>query len=264
MNQTGIVITSLFLLASPAWSSPDASISHSAGDLLTAPQTISNSSATDLEESASLHAQISESTSPQVDTPATEASPVEESPVFKRWQERVPNVLDEIRNDPSFRTRARLGLSYFPSTDDSLGWNVGIEDIFLGRSRFTLSGDYQATFTGDRKAGGAELRYYLLPLGGYINLAPVLGYRYLETPRYITDGLNVGARLQFVPSRTGGADISLTQTWVAPQQSEEVGITKLSFGYALTRQLRVSTDIERQNSKQKKDTRFGLSFEWMF
>jgi hypothetical protein len=189
------------------------------------------------------------------------------SPVLEKWQKQVPNVLEDIRRDPSFRTRVRVGLSYFPSTFDSLGWNVGVEDIFLfklGSTGMTLSGDYQATFTGARQAGGADLRYYLLPLGGYFNLAPVIGYRYLETPRYITDGLNVGFRVQAVLSRTGAADISLTQTWVAPQQSNEVGLTRLSFGFALTRNLRVSTDVDWQNSKQKKDNRYGISFEWMF
>jgi hypothetical protein len=189
------------------------------------------------------------------------------SPVLEKWEKQIPNVLEDIKRDPSFRTRVRLGLSYFPSTFDSLGWNVGVEDILLvkiGATGLTLSGDYQATFTGARKAGGADLRYYLLPLGGYFNLAPVLGYRYLETPRYITDGLNVGFRVQAVLSRTGAADISLTQTWVDPQQSDEVGITKLSFGFALTHNLRVSTDIEKQNSNQKKDTRYGISMEWMF
>ncbi|UIE40677.1 hypothetical protein KIK02_21820 [Leptodesmis sichuanensis A121] len=198
---------------------------------------------------------------------ATQEESDRSSPVLEKWEQKIPNVLEDIKRDPSFRTRARLGLSYFPSTFDSLGWNVGVEDIFLARlgaTGLTLSGDYQATFTGKRKAGGADLRYYLLPLGGYFNLAPVLGYRYLETPRYITDGLNVGFRVQAVLSRTGAADISLMQTWVAPQQSDEVGVTKLSFGFALTHNLRVSTEVEKQNSKQKKDTRYGISMEWMF
>jgi hypothetical protein len=133
-----------------------------------------------------------------------------------------------------------------------------------GATGLTISGDYQATFTGARQAGGADLRYYLLPLGGYFNLAPVFGYRYLQTTRYTTDGLNVGFRVQAVLSRTGAADISLTQTWVAPQQSDEVGLTRLSFGFALTRNLRMSTDVDWQNSKQKKDNRYGISLEWMF
>ncbi len=210
--------------------------------------------------------ELAQATTPDP-TPESKPASREESPVIERWQKQVPNILDDIKRDPSFRTRVRLGLSYFPSTFDSLGWNAGVEDIFLlrlGYTGLTISGDYQATFTGARKAGGVDLRYYLLPLGGYVNIAPVLGYRYLETPRYITDGLNVGFRLQVVASRTGAADLSFTQTWVAPQQSDEVGVSKLSFGYALTKNLRLSTDVEKQNSKQKKDTRFGLSLEWMF
>ena len=186
------------------------------------------------------------------------------SPVFQRWNREVPNVLSEIKHDPAFRTRIRAGLSYFPSTFDSLGWHVGVEDVFIGKTGLTVSGDYHATFTGDRQAGGGELRYYIFPLGSYFNVAPVLGYRYLETPRYNTDGLNVGAKFQANLSRTGGADIAFTQTWVNPAQGEEVGLTKFSFGYALLKNVRLSTDVEKQNSKKKNDTRFGISFEWMF
>ncbi len=257
-------------MAAPAWASPNASMSYVAQDLMppeVEPLLPSEVLLPEI-EARSLEAisTIAQTVDPQ---PSENKEPartdiLDTSPVFQRWNREVPNILDDIRRDPAFRTRARLGLSYFPSTFDSLGWNVGIEDVFIGRTGLTVSGDYQATFTGDRKAGGGEFRYYLLPLGGYFNIAPVLGYRYLETPRYITDGLNVGAKFQLVVSRTGATDISLTQTWVAPQQSEEVGITKFSFGYALTQNLRLSTEIEKQNSKQKKDTRFAISFEWMF
>lgn len=260
-------VTSVVLLMGAAWAAPELPPTQSAQDLqpIELPQFITD---------ASVQLEPMEARSPIVaqtaDTPAT-APPTREStdlldtsPVFQRWNKEVPNVLDDIRRDPAFRTRARLGLSYFPSTFDSLGWNVGIEDVFVGRTNLTVSGDYQTTFTGDRQAGGGELRYYLLPLGNYFNIAPVFGYRYLETPRYSRDGINVGARFQAVLSRTGGADISFTQTWVSPRQSEEVGISKFSFGYALTKNVRLSTDIEKQNSNRKKDTRFGISFEWMF
>lgn len=195
---------------------------------------------------------------------ATPARPADASPVLDKWEKQTPNVLEDIRRDPSFRTRARLGLSYFPSTNDALGWNVGVEDFFIGKTSLTLSGNYIASFNGDRKAGGADLRYYLLPLGGYFNIAPVLGYRYLESPRYITDGLNVGVRVQVVPSRTGATDLSFMLTWVDPGQYDEVGVLTLSFGYALTKHVRLSTDIEKQNSRYKKDNRFGVSLEYMF
>lgn len=278
----GVVAGSFMLLALPAGASPDPTPSRSAQDLQPLSTNLAIAATVQLETmtpstqikqgevapATAIAPQIAQTTPSTPDTKESPTQPtpdlLDTSPVFQRWNRQVPNVLDDIKRDPAFRTRARLGLSYFPSTFDSLGWNVGVEDVFVGRTSLTVSGDYQATFSGARKAGGAELRYYLLPLGGYFNIAPVLGYRYLETPRYITDGLNVGAKFQAVLSRTGGADISFTQTWVAPRQSDEVGISKFSFGYALTRNVRLSTDIEKQNSKQKKDTRFGISLEWMF
>jgi hypothetical protein len=188
---------------------------------------------------------------------------IQGSPVLQRWLQEVPNVLEDIDRDPSFRTRLRLGYSQFPSAGQASGWNAGVEDIFIDRTGITLSADYQGTFDGKRKGYGADLRYYLLPLGGYINVAPVLGYRHLETNLYSTDGVNVGARLLLVPSRGGGGDISLTQTWVSPGSAQEVGLTTLSFGYALTPYLRLSTDIQQQNSIQAKDSRVGIVVEWM-
>jgi hypothetical protein len=192
-----------------------------------------------------------------------DAETIENSPVLQRWLEEIPNVLSEIRNDPSFRTRLRLGYSQFPSTDQASGFNVGIEDVFIGRTGLTVSADYQSTFEGDRQAYGADLRYYVRPLGSYINVAPVVGYRYLETDEYTTDDINLGLRFLLALSRTGAADISLTQTWVAPGSNEEVGITTLSVGYALTENLRISTDIQKQNSSFNKDSRVGIVLEWM-
>jgi hypothetical protein len=66
-----------------------------------------------------------------------------------------------------------------------------------------------------------------------------------------------------VLSRGGAADISLTQSWVSPGTDEEVGLTTLSFGYAVTRNLRLSTDIQKQNSLEDKDSRVGIVLEWM-
>lgn len=188
---------------------------------------------------------------------------IEGSPVLQRWLRQVPNVLEEIVNDPSFRTRLRLGYSQFPSTGQAGGVNVGVEDVFIGRTGLTVSGEYQAAFNGEREAYGGDLRYYLRPLGSYVNVAPVVGYRHLETDEYSTDGVNVGARLLLVLSRGGAADFSLTQSWVSPGTDEEVGLTTLSFGYAFTRNLRLSTDIQKQNSRQSKDSRVGIVLEWM-
>jgi hypothetical protein len=189
---------------------------------------------------------------------------LENSPVLQRWTEKIPNVLSEIRNDPSFRTRLRLGYSQFPSNDQAGGVHVGVEDVFIGHSHLTVSADYQAAFNSAREAYGSELRYYALPLGSSVNIAPVVGYRRLESDRYSTDGINVGVRLQLQLSRTGAADIALTQSWLNPgSDSEEVGMTTLTFGYALTHQLRLSTDIQKQNAHQQKDSWVGIGLEWM-
>ncbi|MEC4894400.1 MAG: hypothetical protein SAL07_14015 [Oscillatoria sp. PMC 1051.18] len=188
---------------------------------------------------------------------------IENSPVLQRWLEEIPNVLEDIENDPSFRTRVRFGYSQFPSTDEAGGFIVGVEDIFVGRTNLTISGDYQASFNGERESYGADLNYYLLPLGSYVNLAPVAGYRYIESENYSTDGVNIGAKLQLALSRTGAADIALSQTFVSPGSRDEVGITSVSVGYAVTRNLRVSADIEKQNSREEKDSRVGIVFEWM-
>jgi hypothetical protein len=199
------------------------------------------------------------------ETPSTGAqnldlSPeIEQSPVLQRWRREVPNVLEDIRNDPSFRSRLRFG--HYPSSEG--GIKIGAEDIFIDKSRFTVSGEYHTTFNGKSTGYGADVNYYLRPLGSYINVAPVLGYRHLSGEDYSTDGVNVGAKLLLVLSRGGGADISLTQSWVAPTSSEEIGLTKLSVGYAVTRKLRISTDIEKQNGRVRKDSRVGVVLEWM-
>ncbi len=201
------------------------------------------------------------SASPDLDLdPAT----IESSPTLQRWLEAPPNVLEEIRHDPSFRTRLRLGYSQFPSTEQSSGFAVALEDVFVGRTGLTVSGDYHQSGSGSRRGYGADLRYYLLPLGGYGNVAPVLGYRHLETQGETYAGVNVGLRLQLVPSRTGAADVSLTQTWVSPGSGEEVGITTLSAGYAFTDRLRLSTDLQRQQSPVGQDSRVGVSLDLMF
>lgn len=204
-------------------------------------------------------------TTPQPAAQELDLSPeiIENSPVLQRWLREVPNVLDEIRNDPSFRTRLRLGYSHFPSTNGASGFNVGVEDVFLGRTGLTVSGDYQRSFNGKRESFSADLRYYVLPLGSYFNIAPQVGYRNLTTGNYSTDGVNVGARLMLALSRTGAADIALTQSFVSPGSGDEVGMTTLSFGYAVTRNLRLSTDIQKQNSREDKDSRVGIVLEWM-
>jgi len=186
------------------------------------------------------------------------SSPASCIPVLERWRRHVPNVLEDIQNDPSFRTRLRVGYSQFPDA----GINVGVEDVFVGHG-LTVSGEYLRAFDGRRTNYGADLHYYVRPLGSYVNIAPVVGYRHIQTNHYTTDGVNLGLRLLVVLSRGGAADLSLTQSWVSPGTDSEVGLTTLSAGYAVSHNLRLSTDIQKQNARLGKDSRVGLVLEWM-
>ncbi|MEO1619581.1 MAG: hypothetical protein AAFU53_00955 [Cyanobacteria bacterium J06632_3] len=225
--------------------------------------------------------QMSGEISPQENAPVDslpedegdEASPlnlspesIEQSPVLQRWLEDVPNVRDAIRYDPSFKTRVQLGYSYFPSSGETSGIAIGVEDIFLGRTPLTVSADYQDNFeSGDdaRTAYGANLHYYVLPLGSYFNVSPILGYRHADSGNdYSVDGANVGVRLRFVPSRTGAADITLDQSWIVGD-SEGLSVTHINLGYAVTSNLRFSTDLEWQSTADEGDSRVGLNLEWM-
>ncbi len=186
---------------------------------------------------------------------------INDSPVLQRWLKETPNVFEDIRHDPGFSTRLKFGFSLFPSNDDAVGINIALEDVFLAKTGLTLSTDYYTSFNGERLSVGANLHYFLLPLGNHINFAPLIGYRYVQSGDYSTDGVNLGIRLMLALSRTGAADISLAQSFVAPGSKNEVGITSLSVGYAFTSHLRFSTDIELQNSKANKDNRFSINLE---
>ncbi len=189
---------------------------------------------------------------------------IQESPTLQRWLEEVPDILEDIKHDPSFRTRLRLGFTTFPTNDYAVGINIGIEDIFIDRTGLTISADYQSAFNGDRNAVGADLHYFVLPLGSYINFAPLVGYRYVQSNDFNTDGLNLGLRLIIVLSRTGAGDISLSQSFISPGGNEEVGITSLSVGYAVIPKLRLATDLEWQNSIENNDSRAGINLELLF
>ncbi len=187
---------------------------------------------------------------------------IQNSPVLQRWQKQVPDLLEEIKSDPSFRTRIRLGYNQFPSSSNTSGVGIGIEDLFLGRSNLTVSGNYETSFN-NRQSGGINLNYYLLPLGNYLNISPLVGYRYIQTNNYHTQGINLGAKIILSLSRSGAADLSFAQSFMSPGSENEVGISTLSVGYALTKKLRISTDLQQQNSHAQKDNRVGLYLEWM-
>jgi hypothetical protein len=183
--------------------------------------------------------------------------------VLQKWLKGIPDVMSEIKNDPSFRTRVKIGYSQYPSTNQSGGLHLAIDDVFFGRGGLSASANYNFASNGNRNAYGADAQYYLLPLGGYLNVTPLVGFRHLETDKYSRDGLNLGVKLMVIPARGGGADLALSQSWVGLGSSTETGLTTLSVGYALTNHLRLSTDIQQQNAKENYDSRVGFGIEWM-
>lgn len=188
---------------------------------------------------------------------------IRNSPVLQRWLRQIPDVAAEIQNDPSFRPRIRVGYSQYPASNGASGWDMSLNDLLIGRSGVALNGHYQYRPDGNRQSYGADVNYYVLPLGGYFNISPVAGYRRLESDQYQRSGANLGVKVILVPARGGGGDITLQQTWVGLGTAEEVGIGSLSTGYAITHDLRVSGEIQFQNSRESKESRVGVGVEWM-
>jgi hypothetical protein len=188
---------------------------------------------------------------------------INSSPVLKKWLKEIPDVMSEIQTEPSFRTRVKVGYSQFPSAGQSGGFHLAVDDLFFGKNGLSASANYSFASNGNRNAYGVDAQYYLLPLGGYLNITPLVGFRHLQTDKYSRDGLNLGLKLMLVPSRGGGADIALSQSWVGLGSGTETGLTTLSIGYAITNHLRLSTDIQQQNARENYDSRVGLGIEWM-
>ena len=185
----------------------------------------------------------------------------ENSPVLQRWLQKTPNVLEEIKRQPRFSSRYRFGYSQYSGDSGGGGWVIGVEDVGINGGRVTFSANYQDSISGDFASLGAQVQYYLLPLGKNVNIAPVLGYRYLQIGDYTTSGANIGARLVLVLSSRGAADVFVTQSFILGGNGGNMGITTVSVGYALTHNIRLSTDIEQQNSNLVKDTRWGILIE---
>lgn len=189
---------------------------------------------------------------------------LENSPVLQRWSKEIPDVLSNIRNEPSFKTRWRLGYAQFPSTDHQGGVSAGVEDLFLTQTLpLTLSAAGQTTFAGDRRDLAARLNYYLLPMGNRFNLAPTVGYQTLVGEDYHREGLELGAKLQLNLSRSGAANVTLSQQFVNLSGAAQLGVTTLGAGYAFSHQWRFATEIQKHNSTAAKDSRVGFLLEWM-
>jgi hypothetical protein len=188
---------------------------------------------------------------------------VQRSPVLKRWLDNPPNVLSEIDNTPAFPTKFKVGVANVTSRDNDYELALGIEDVFLGQSRFTVSGEYRQSLnqnTHNTRLWGGNVRYYLLPLGAYVNLAPQVGYTSLRLEGAEFQGPELGGKLIFALAQT--ADVTLTETVILPSQGLTVGRTQLSFGYALSPAVRVSADIGFINAPTRQDTSFGINFEF--
>jgi hypothetical protein len=185
---------------------------------------------------------------------------IRNSPTLQKWLNQAPDIRREIANDPSFRTRFQVGYSRFTQANTN-AVTIGLEDLRLGRTPVTLSSYFSRG--GAITSFGVDAQTYLLPLGGYVNIAPVVGWRSISTSNTQNQGLNVGAKLMLIPSRGGGADVALQQTWINVGTDREVGIGKVYVGYAIASQLRLATTIERWQGRDISETRGSLLLEWM-
>jgi len=200
------------------------------------------------------HSEIAPKISPEI-----EPQWIEQSPVLQRWLVNPPNVLADIYHEPSFRTKLRLGIQ----GRDRLGWELALEDAFVGDSPLTVSAGYQSDFSGPDRDAHVGLRYYLQPRGSYWNLAPQIGYRHWESLTGTASGWEVGFQTVLALSPRS-ADLRLSQLWAAPGTATETGTTQLSASYALSRHLWVRSHLQWRRSPQQSDSRAGFALEWAF
>jgi len=183
---------------------------------------------------------------------------IDRSPVLQRWLNSPPDLLDDIYNSPSFDSKLRIGIT---SRNHSLGLELGVEDIFIGKLPVTFNANVQAELSGRESEINANFRYYLLPLGSYWNVAPVVGYRqFNQFERPQISGLDVGVQGILVLSPQS-SDLRLSHTFTSPQSNLEMSITTLSSSYALTNNLRLGTKIEWRRSPIIYDSRVGFLLE---
>lgn len=184
---------------------------------------------------------------------------MESSPVLRRWLMNPPDLLQDIYDAPNFATKIQLGLV---SRDNSLGLDVGIQDVFVGNSPVTLSGSYQTLFPSAESSYELQGRYYLFPLGSYFNVAPQIGYRQVRTiTNRSIEGVEVGLQGILVLSPRS-ADLRLSHGFTNIGTDSELSVTALSASYALTRQLWLNSKIEWRRSSLQSDSRVGIQLEF--
>jgi hypothetical protein len=184
---------------------------------------------------------------------------IESSPVLRRWLADPPDVLYDIYNTPSFNTKLRLGIT---SRDRDLGVEIGVEDAFIGKTPLAISGSYQQEFSGRESSWDANIRYYMVPLGSYYNLAPQVGYRQLNLfGQPTTSGLDLGLQGIVVLSPRS-ADLKLSHTFTEPGGKNETSTTSVFASYAISRHWRLGSNIQWRRSPTRSDTRVGFVLEW--
>ncbi len=183
---------------------------------------------------------------------------VENSPVLRRWLQRPPDLLEEIRNTPVLPTRLQAG---FESASE---WRVGLQDLRLG-DRLTLSGDYrQSSENPEIRQYGSEVRYFVAPLGSRFNLAPQLGYRVLEQENRRLSGVSYGA-FAVLALAPGAADLTGSYRWVAPQEGEEgqATLAEITAAYAISPSFRLAARYSLHHSTLTWESSFGVGLEWI-
>lgn len=187
---------------------------------------------------------------------------LESSPTLQKWLGEPVNVLEDLRHDPSFATRIRVGYGQVSAGEDRGTLNLGVTDLFLGNTGITLDGCYGSDL-GDRHRFHVDANYYVRPLGHYVNGGPTLGYHQVQTPTQDQDGLALGVKMIFALSRTGAADVTVSQRFVNPGKNTEMGITRINVGYAIAPSFRLSTEFENQNATWNRDRHVGLFLEYL-
>ncbi len=183
---------------------------------------------------------------------------IQSSPVLRRWLAQPPDVLQEIDQTPAFPTRLQLTLFTIPSRGGDTEWSAAFQDIFLAQSSVSVSTEYSQSTRTENRQWGTQARVYLLPLGSHLNIAPVMGYRTLIVDGWSFQGPEIGTR--FVIASPQAADISFTQSFTLDEVTT-VGRSQLAMGYALSPSIRISAQVQWQNSPIRWDTAYGFSLE---
>lgn len=178
----------------------------------------------------------------------------ESSALWRRWRQGVPDVAQQMRDRPSFRTRVRAG---YGEIADEGGWVVGVEDLRVGRSRLMLAGEVGRG--GAFRSEYGEVRAYLRSLGSGWNVAPTVGYQAFDWDAGRVSGMALGGRLMVPLSRGGGADLAVGKRFVLGGGE----VTTVGVGYAVTARMRVGTEFQRWRSGDFGETRGMVMVEWM-